>query len=118
MGFVRVRLEIGGERGKMRETIFLADTGSWYTTIPPKLAEEMGIVPLWSSILTTADKRRVEAGISGAYVRALGREAVIFVAIMDTPEPLLGIEALEALGLSVDPSTGELKPTRPYGLLL
>lgn len=58
------------------------------------------------------------ADVSGAYVKTLDREAVVFVSIMDTPEPLLGVEALEALDLTVDPSTGELKPTRPYGLLL
>jgi len=29
-------------------------------------------------------------------------------------EPLLGVMALEALGLAVDPASGELRPTRGF----
>ena len=32
-------------------------------------------------------------------------------------EPLLGVEALEALGLAVDPTTHTLRPTRAHAVL-
>lgn len=38
--------------------------------------------------------------------------------IMNVPEPLLGASALEGLGIKVDPTTGRLEHSRPYGLAL
>jgi predicted aspartyl protease len=35
---------------------------------------------------------------------------------MDSPEPLLGVVVLEGLGIRVDPATGKLEYSRPYGL--
>ena len=35
---------------------------------------------------------------------------------MDSPEPLLGVVVLEGLGIRVDPVTGKLEYSRPYGL--
>ncbi|MEM2790930.1 MAG: hypothetical protein QW075_03690 [Thermofilaceae archaeon] len=40
------------------------------------------------------------------------------MAILESPEPLLGATALEGLGLRVDPATGRVKHSRPYGLAL
>lgn len=41
------------------------------------------------------DKRIVEADISLAYIKILEREGIFNVAIMDVPEPLLGVSTLE-----------------------
>jgi predicted aspartyl protease len=49
-------------------------------------------------------------------MKLLDREGALPIAIMETPEPLLGVTALEGLGLKVDPTTGELQHSRPYGL--
>ncbi|PIU57223.1 MAG: Retroviral aspartyl protease, partial [Chloroflexi bacterium CG07_land_8_20_14_0_80_51_10] len=114
-GFVRAKVTIGNpERTKVREIAFLTDSGSYYTVIPPSLAEELGIKPLARRKLRVADKREIGVDISVALVEVLGREVPIFVAIMDTPEPLLGAETLETLGLTIDLATGKLKPSRPY----
>jgi len=37
---------------------------------------------------------------------------------MDSPEPLLGVMVLEGLGIRVDPVTGKLEYSRPYGLIV
>jgi len=42
------------------------------------------------------------------------RGSIIQAAIIDVDEPLLGVIALEALGLAVDPGTGELRPTGSF----
>jgi len=119
MGFVRTRLEIADPtRAKLLNLDFLADTGSWYTVIPPRVADELGVKPVTRTRVLTADKREIEADIVVVVVRGLGREAPVFAATIESPEPMIGVEALEALGLAVDPTSGELKPTRPYGLLL
>jgi predicted aspartyl protease len=52
-------------------------------------------------------------------VRLEGREAGDTVLIGPRGvDPLLGVEALEALGLAVDPRSGRLKKTRAHGALL
>lgn len=40
------------------------------------------------------------------------------MAIMEVPEPLLGVTTLEGLGLKVDPTTGKLEYSRPYGVAI
>jgi predicted aspartyl protease len=42
------------------------------------------------------------------------RSDLIPIRVFDVEEPLLGVFALEALGLAVDPVTGEVKPTRSF----
>jgi aspartyl protease family protein len=119
MGYVRANILIGSaDGGVVRDVKFLTDTGAYYTTIPPKLAEELGIKSMARTKLTLADKRVAEAGISLAYVKILDREGIFNIAIMDVPEPLLGVSTLEGLGIKVDPTTGKLEYSRPYGLAL
>jgi predicted aspartyl protease len=42
----------------------------------------------------------------------MGRGDLIPIRVFDVDEPILGAFALEALGLAVDPVTGEVKLTR------
>jgi predicted aspartyl protease len=46
----------------------------------------------------------------------LDRDGIFMVAVLDVPEPLLGVAVLEGLGLRIDPSTGKVEYARPYGL--
>ena len=116
MGHVRVKGLVGYDAQHVQEIELLVDTGAFYTIIPPAAAKELGLEVYKTASLTLADKRRVEAGISLAYMKFLDRDGVLPVAVMDSPEPLLGVTALEGLGLRVDPTTGELQHSRPYGL--
>ena len=63
-----------------------------------------------------ADGRGVRAGVFLAYFRVLDRGGVFQVALMDSPEPIVGVTVLEGLGVRVDPVTGKLECSRPYGL--
>ena len=47
-----------------------------------------------------------------------GREAPTTVLVGKVDEPILGVEALEALGLIVDPAKKRLSPSRPYAVRL
>ena len=58
----------------------------------------------------------LRAGVSLAYFRVLDRDGVFQVALMDSPEPILGVTVLEGLGVKVDPVTGKLEYSRPYSL--
>jgi predicted aspartyl protease len=117
VGFVRVRVLFGDAlRRRVGEVLFLVDTGSFFPIIPLGLAGEYGLEALAEVELLLADGRRVRAGVSLAYFRVLDRDGVFQVALMDSPEPILGVIVLEGLGVKVDPVTGKLEYSRPYGL--
>ncbi len=86
--------------------------------ITPEVAKELELKNIGKTKVMLADKRQVEVDVSAAYVGLVGREAILTVAVMDTPEPLLGASTLEALGLSVNPKTGELEPIGPTLLMV
>jgi len=68
--------------------------------------------------LPVADERKVEAYLSYAYIKIGEREGILPVAIMEAPEPILGVTALEGLATKVDPTAGKIEYTRPYGLAM
>lgn len=116
---MRVKVLLGSpDKTRVEETDFLVDTGAYYTMLPPKLTESLAIKPVAKVELLVADKRRVEAQLSYAYIKIGEREGVLPVAIMEAPEPILGVTAMEGLGIKVDPTTGKIEYTRPYGLAM
>jgi predicted aspartyl protease len=115
MGLVKLRGLIGPTRQKLAEVEFLADSGSFYTLLPPHLAAELGIVPTLTTRVVLADSRTAEVGLAVAYLQLGDREGGVPVGVMEAPMPLLGVSALEALGFKVDPVAGTLEPTRPFG---
>ncbi len=97
----------------------LVDTGATFSVIPPRLARELGIKrPRRSVSVRLADGGRVRLGADVAVLQIDGREAPATILIGKVDEPLLGVEALEALGLVVDPQRKRLSPSRPYAVRL
>lgn len=97
----------------------LVDTGATFSVIPRKLAGALGIRrPRRSVRVRLADGRRVRLGADVAIVEIDGRTAPATILVGKVDEPILGVEALEALGLAVDPGRKRLTPTRPYGVRL
>ncbi len=115
MGFVRVTALIGRSQEQAQEIEFLVDTGSRYTVLPPSLARELGLAPTVTTKLMLADRRTVEVGTAMAYLRLEDREGAVPVAMLDVPMPLLGVTALEILGLKVDPVNGVVEHAWPFG---
>jgi clan AA aspartic protease len=117
MGYVKVKAIVGdAHKRKVMEVVFLVNTSSFYPVIPPSIAKELGIEPLAKTEVVLADGRRVGINVSLAFFKVLDREGIFPVIIMDSPEPLLGVVVLEGLGIRVDPATGKLEYSRPYGL--
>jgi len=97
----------------------LVDTGATYSVISSRLAKALGIARLRRSVsLRLVDGRRVRLGVGVAVVRIDGREAPITMLVGRVPEPILGVEALEGLGLVVDSRRKRLAPSRPYAVRL
>jgi len=115
MGFVYVDVMIHGVKSS-RAIRMLVDTGSTYVVLSPNIIRELGLHETPYSVnLTLADRRGVKAKLYLAEVEVGGRRGPVLVAELDTPTPLLGVHALETLGLKVNPRTGELEEVSPEG---
>ena len=94
-----------------RQVALLADTGAMYAIVPGNILNDLGIKSLGRRRFTLANGQRVEREIGGALYRLgpyCGHAPVIFGEEGDLS--ILGVTALEALGLQVDPVTKQLKP--------
>jgi len=112
MGHVWVNAKlINPITGRGIETKALVDTGATFTVIPRHIYEELG--------LRTVGKRRVKTASgyvdmdeSFALVEVGNKRGVSPVLVSnELNEVLIGVITLEALGLTVDPTTGGLRET-------
>ncbi len=116
MGHVYASVRLMGSK-KSRSLKMLVDTSSTYSMIDPRISEEIGVARLPYKVPTSYAKKAKEELDAGAVIVELySRRAVATLLIRDCDEPLLGVEALEALGLRVDPTTGKIEPSRSYAI--
>jgi clan AA aspartic protease len=113
MGHVYQRLELSAVRAE--ELTIMVDTGATYSLISPTLADRLGVVRFPQRYpVTLADGRQIHAEVCQVGVNIEGRTGVTTAVIAECDAPLLGVEALEVLGLAVDPTAGKLVPTRTW----
>lgn len=112
MGYVRVKVKVRNPQHRDREADveLLADTGAIYSVIPSEVLERIKIERRSARKLKLADGRVIERHLGIAEIEVKGEMAhsnVIFGEDQDAS--VLGVTALEELGLQVDPLTGELR---------
>ena len=112
MGFARVKVEICNPKmvEKCKEIELLADAGTMYSVAQSETLRELEIEPMKRKF-TLVNGEKIEREIGGALYRIgeyEGYASVIF-GVEDDRE-LLGVTALEEMGLQVDPVTKQLKP--------
>ncbi len=114
MGIVKVtvtlRSSLGGKRAEKVD--LLVDTGAVYSIVPGEILERLGIEAAERRRFRMADGRRVNRKVGGAWFECDGRRGatpVIFGKRNDAN--ILGATALEALGLTIDPTKKTLKPS-------
>ena len=104
MGHVYTSAIFYGQKGKRILERLLVDTGATYTILPPLLADEIGVFPTpYRRELTLADTSRKTASLGLAEVEVEGRRQPVEIAIVEDGVPVLGVQALEVLGLEVNP---------------
>ena len=113
MGYVRVNVKVRNPQQRIleAEVELLADTGAIYSIIPSKMLESIKIERRSMRRMRLADGRVIERHLGIAEIEVRGETAhsnVLFGE--DEDASVLGVTALEELGLQVDPVTGELKP--------
>ena len=112
MGLTRVTTTIrrltGGGKGYTAE--FLVDTGAVDCLAPRKALLRAGVQVEGKKVYELADGSPVEMEYGFARIQLMGEETVAPVIFgPEGSEPLLGVLALEGLGISVDPKTRSLK---------
>jgi clan AA aspartic protease len=94
------------------KTRALVDTGATYTVVPWSIYEKLNLIIVGKKTVETA-KGPKELDESFLVIEIKGKKAVTPVLISrDLKDVLVGVLTLEALGLAVDPTTGELKESR------
>ena len=117
MGFTTVRVAIANPRepAKTLEVDLLVDTGAMYSIVPRKLLTALKIQPDGKRSFTLASGTKIQREVGGAIYKfdgVIGHASVVFGEAGD--QALLGVTALEEMGLQVDPVTKRLKSAELY----
>ncbi len=112
MGVTHVTVTVRNPAAPERhwEGLFLVDTGAVDCLIPKKHLEEIGLTPKGKRTYELADGSEVKMDITTGEIEFMGDivgATLIFGA--DDAEPVLGVTALESVGIEVDPRTQRLK---------
>ncbi len=112
MGITHVTVTVRnpGEPERIWEGLFLVDTGAVDCLVPAKHLQEIGLEPKAKRTYELADGSEVKMDITVAEIEFMGDvvgSTVIFGA--DDAEPILGVTALESVGIEIDPRTQRLK---------
>ena len=112
MGAVQVTVTIRNPAEREREWsgLFLVDTGATDNLVPRKHLEEIGIIPRGVRRYELADGSELRLDIGAAEIEFMGDfTAGMVIFGDDDAEPLLGVTALESVGIEVDPRSQSLK---------
>ena len=106
----KVRLYNPHDLSRCLDLELLVDTGSTYTWIKRGMLERLGIRPMGRRRFRTIENRIIEREIGEAVIECLGRRATTIVVFAEKRDnEVLGLHALEGLGLEVDPVTKQLR---------
>ena len=92
------------------EGLFLVDTGAVDCLVPRPRLESIGLAPKGQRIYGLADGREIRMDITTGDIEFMGE--IVGGAIVMGPaesEPLLGVTALESVGIEVDPRNQTLR---------
>ena len=112
MGLIHVTVALKnlGTPDGTYEAVFLVDTGATDCLAPASELRKIGLQPRGKMTYELADGKVQEFPFGIVQIEFMGEVTagrVIFGP--DDAEPILGVTALESVGISVDPSTGALK---------
>lgn len=108
---VTVTLSHPSERSRQANVKLIVDTDATLSWVPREIVERLGVPLLRRRPFLLADGRTIERDTAGAIVRLNGTEANVTIVVAETGDGhLLGVTALETLGLAVDPVNLRLIP--------
>ena len=107
---VTVTVRNPAEPDRTWEALFLVDTGAVDCVVPGKHLREIGLAPKAQRTYELADGSEAKLDITTAEIEFMGElvgSTIVFG--LDDAEPILGVTALESVGIEVDPRTQRLK---------
>ncbi len=112
MGLTQVTAAVSNpaEREQRWESLFLVDTGAIDCMVPGNRLREIGLVPEGKRTYELANGSEVVFDVAVALIEFIGE--IVGVTVIfgnDNVEPILGVTALESVGIQVDPTTQRLK---------
>lgn len=110
MTHVTVTVRNPAQPSRFWEGLFLVDTGAVDCLVPTRYLREIGLAPKGKRTYELADGSEIKMDIATADVEFMGElvgSTIIFGP--DDAEPILGVTALESVGIEVDPRTQRLK---------
>ncbi len=107
---VTVTIRNPAEPHKTWEALFLVDTGATDCLVPRPHLEAIGLSPRGQRVYELADGSEIKMDITVAEIEFMGEivGGTILFGEANT-EPLLGVTALESVGIEVDPLNQRLK---------
>ena len=117
---VTVAIRNPAQPDRVWEGLFLVDTGATDCLVPRSHLESIGLVPEGRRRYGLADGSEIRLDIAGGRIEFMGEVTwgtIVFGA--EDAEPLLGVTALESVGIEVDPrnqTLNRLPATRLRGL--
>ncbi|WP_295444097.1 clan AA aspartic protease [uncultured Thiodictyon sp.] len=112
MGATQVTVTIRNPASPERswKGLFLVDTGATDSLVPRDCLESIGLKPKAQRIVELADGSEIKMDITTGDIEFMG-EIVGGTIIIGEPgtEPILGVTALESVGIDVDPRNQTLK---------
>ena len=97
------------EPGRTWEGLFLVDTGAIDSLVPRQHLEAIGLKPKGQRVYGLADGSEVRLDVTTGDIEFMGDivgSTIVFGE--DDSEPLLGVTALESVGIEVDPPNQRL----------
>ncbi len=107
---VTVRVTNPADSERFWEGLFLVDTGSIDSLVPRDKLEAIGVKPKAQRSYELADGSEIKMDIGTADIEFMGElvgNTIIFG--KKGTEPILGVTALESVGIEVDPQNQRLK---------
>ena len=101
---VTVAIRNPAEPERVWEGLFLVDTGATDCLVPRQHLEAIGLRPRTQRIYGLADGSEIRLDVTGGEIQFMGETTwgtIVFGE--DDAEPLLGVTALESVGIEVDP---------------
>jgi clan AA aspartic protease len=112
MGITFVKVKVSNLAQPKKAAVFdvLVDSGAIYSVLPEKVLKKLGIKPVREKEFLLANGDVVTMRIGDAFFEFQGDSGAAPVVFGNDGVFLLGVTALEAMGLMLDPLRGELKP--------
>ena len=107
---VTVTIRNPADPDKSWEGLFLVDTGATDSLVPRPHLESIGLRPRGRRVSELADGREITTEVTVAEIEFMGETVGGTILFGDADvEPLLGVTALESVGIEVDPNNQRLK---------